>query len=129
MRAHAMFKYTMNLAGTLLMILIIIYSHIAYAAPPGQATLIAPSGTIADNTPTYTWNAVRAATWYYLWVNDSTATKIQQWYTASDVGCANSTGTCAVTPNTVLAVGVGRWWVLAWNPDGYSPSPFNIPSY
>ncbi|MBW1973935.1 MAG: C10 family peptidase, partial [Deltaproteobacteria bacterium] len=36
---------------------------------PGKATLVSPSGTIDDNTPTYTWNEVDCATEYYLWVN------------------------------------------------------------
>jgi hypothetical protein len=38
--------------------------------PPEKATLIFPSGTISTPTPTYTWNAVAAASYYYLWVND-----------------------------------------------------------
>jgi len=52
---------------------------------PGKAILISPSGTIATSTPTYTWNAVPLATWYYLWVNDSAnaSGKITQWYTAA----------------------------------------------
>jgi hypothetical protein len=88
---------------------------------PGPAILISPSGSITDNTPTYTWNAVSTATWYLLWVNDSTGNKIQQWYTASAVGCASGAGTCTVRPSTMLASGSGTWWVLAWNTAGYGP--------
>src|SRR5262249_3160439 len=78
---------------------------------PGAATLIAPSGAINTTTPTYTWNAVSASTWYYLWVNDSTASpKITQWFTAAQAGCGAGTGTCSVTPGTALAAGAGRWW-------------------
>ena len=37
---------------------------------PGATTLTAPSGTLSDTTPTYSWQAVSSATWYsYLWVN------------------------------------------------------------
>ena len=46
-------------------------------SPPGAATLISPSGTITTIVPTYTWNAVSDATWYQLYVNDSTGNKIQ----------------------------------------------------
>ena len=39
---------------------------------PGAATLVAPTGTITDSTPAYSWNSVSGSTWYYLWVDDST---------------------------------------------------------
>ena len=85
---------------------------------PPAATLISPTGAITDNTPTYTWNAVAGSTWYYLWVNDSTGNKIQHWYTASAVGCSSGTGTCSVTPSTVLSPGSGTWWIQTYNSSG-----------
>jgi hypothetical protein len=88
---------------------------------PGVATLVSPSGATADTTPTYTWNAVAGATWYYLWVNDSTGNKIKQWYTAANSGCPDGTGNCSVTPTTVLAMGVGSWWIQTYNGAGYGP--------
>ena len=89
---------------------------------PGTATLVSPSGAITTGTPTYTWNAVAGSTWYYLWVDDSTATaKITQWYRASDAGCAAGTGTCSVTPSVALASGAARWWIQTWNSAGYGP--------
>ncbi len=92
------------------------------ACPTGAATLVSPSGTTGTTTPTYTWNAVSAATWYYLWVDDSTtAGKIQQWYTPAQVGCGTGTGTCSITPSTSLAVGAGKWWIQTWNPAGSGP--------
>src|SRR5437016_5389302 len=39
--------------------------------PPGPATLLAPAGSIATTTPTYTWTAVAGATQYLLWLDDS----------------------------------------------------------
>jgi hypothetical protein len=45
---------------------------------PPAATLISPSGSIATNLPTFTWNAVALAASYYLWVNDSTGPKFTQ---------------------------------------------------
>jgi hypothetical protein len=86
---------------------------------PGAATLISPSGTITDTTPTYTWNAVPISTHYYLWVNDSTGNRIQQWYTAADCGCSSGTGTCSVTPSTVLNPGACSWWIQTYNNAGY----------
>ena len=91
------------------------------AAPPPQPLWCHPRGPITDTTPTYTWNAVSNATWYYLYVNDSTGNKIQQWYTAAEVGCASGTGTCSVTPSTVLATGAGQWWIQTYNSAGYGP--------
>jgi len=87
---------------------------------PVAATLISPSGTIDDNAPNYRWNPVNDATWYYLYVNDSaTEGKVQEWYTASELGC--STGTCSVTPTASLALGSATWWVKTWNDAGEGP--------
>jgi len=101
------------------------------AVAPGAATLISPSGNITDTTPTYTWNAVPTATWYYLWVNDSTGNRIKHWYTSAQVGCSSGTGTCSVTPGTVLNSGSGVWWIQTWNSSGYGPwssgKSFNLP--
>jgi uncharacterized repeat protein (TIGR03803 family) len=88
---------------------------------PGAATLVSPSGTISTRSPTYIWNAVPNATWYYLWVNDGTGTKIATWYTAALAGCASGTGTCSVTPSVTLASGAAQWWIQTWNPSGYGP--------
>jgi hypothetical protein len=89
----------------------------ALGVPPAVSGLLAPTGTIGTSTPTYTWTAVPTATWYYLWVNDSTGTRLQQWYPASALGCAS--GTCRSTPATPLAPGAATWWVQSWNPAGY----------
>ena len=88
---------------------------------PPKATLIAPKGTITDNTPTYQWNAVPTVTWYYLWVNDSKGTPIKQWYTAAQAGCAAGTGVCAVTPSQDVVNGAATWWIQTWNSSGYGP--------
>jgi hypothetical protein len=84
--------------------------------PPEKATLISPSGTITENSPTYTWNAVENSTWYYLWVNDSTGDKkILKWYTDDEANCGDGTGECSVTPATELADGAAKWWIQTWN--------------
>jgi hypothetical protein len=96
---------------------------IAASGLPGKATLIAPSGAITTSAPTYSWKAVTGATWYQLWVNDSTTSsgKIKTWYTAEQAGCPSGTGTCSVTPTTALASGAGQWWIQTWNENGYGP--------
>ncbi len=81
-------------------------------------TLIAPSGIIESATPTYTWNKVSAATWYYLWVEDPSGTPvIQTWYPASVCGAT----TCSVTPAVPVSGGTYKWWVQTWNSNGYGP--------
>jgi hypothetical protein len=67
------------------------------------------------------WNADAHSSHYYLWVNDSTGTKITQWYTADQANCACGAGTCAITPGSALAPGSAIWWVDAWNPNGFGP--------
>jgi hypothetical protein len=86
--------------------------------PPDQALLISPFGSITTNTPTYKWETVSNATWYYLWVNGPSGNVIQQWYKASDV---TSGFTCSATPSTTLATGAHTWWIRTWNSSGYGP--------
>lgn len=105
-------------------------SSVCSDSPPISAILISPTGSVTTNTPAYTWNAVSNATYYYLYVNDSTGNVIKTWYSYLDAGCAAGTGTCSVTPSTTLAAGSGKWWILTWNclgPGDWSSSlPFNI---
>lgn len=93
------------------------------AVPPSlPVRLVAPLGIINDMTPTYTWEPVYRAEWYYLLVNDSSGSPvIQQWYSAEDVGCASGVGTCAVTPTTTLATGNYTWKIQTRNNGGYGP--------
>lgn len=86
---------------------------------PGKATLISPSGGIVDNNPTYTWNQVSSATWYYLWVDGPNGNVLKQWYTVAQANCNGST--CSVTPTTTLSSGTYRWWIQTWNSTGYGP--------
>jgi hypothetical protein len=88
--------------------------------PPGQVTQGLPSGTGTDTTPTFAWNAVPDASWYYLYVNDSTGNKIQKWYSALEASCPNGTGACSVTPTTEV-VGLSNWRVQSSNSAGYGP--------
>lgn len=87
--------------------------------PPAAASLVSPSGNIGTNAPTYTWNQVSDATWYYLWVNGPSGNIIKQWYTTAQANCNGST--CSVTPATTLPAGAHTWWIQTWNDAGYGP--------
>ncbi len=94
---------------------------IAKPTVPGTATLLGPTGNTTSN-PTFSWKAVPGATSYSLWVDDAkTEGQIQQVYTAAQLGCADGTGTCAVTPGVTLAKGAGKFWVQATNAVGDGP--------
>jgi hypothetical protein len=87
---------------------------------PGAATLNAPSGSIGNNNPTYTWNEVSAATWYYLWVDGPTDHIFHQWYSTADANCNGST--CSVANATPgLISGTHTWYVQTWSSAGYGP--------
>jgi probable HAF family extracellular repeat protein len=89
--------------------------------PPGKPTLVSPSGNVGTNTPNYTWNADPYSTWYYLWINDSTGTRLQKWYTAAQAGCTVGTGTCVAWPGVFLPFGPAKWWIQPWSPNGSGP--------
>ncbi len=92
---------------------------VTYNSPPAAATLLAPTGTIATATPSFSWTAVSNATEYQLWVNDaSTAAKIFITYPAAAVGCGAGTGTCTVSPGVTLAAGAAMWWIRTSNAVG-----------
>ena len=88
---------------------------------PEAATPSSPQGAATDTTPTYSWNAVATATHYYLWVGRGSGRVIGAWYTAAQAECAAGTGTCSVTPSTVLPIGAHAWWIQTWGSQGRGP--------
>jgi hypothetical protein len=96
-------------------------ASVALAAPPPAATLVGPAGVITGTTHAFTWNAADGATFYYLQVNDATASpRLTLWYPAAQA-CAGGSATCSVTLSTGFGAGAGIWWVQTWNPDGFGP--------
>src|SRR5205814_1851329 len=89
--------------------------------PPDPGTLLAPAGSIARSTPTFTWNAVASATEYLLWLDDSSGGRIRTWYSAAQAGCASGTGMCSLTPGVTLSSGAGQWWIVTNNASGNGP--------
>jgi hypothetical protein len=81
-----------------------------------KITHTSPSGTTQDSTPTFTWVADSASTWYKLWVgypNDELISAL--WYDAADI-CFD--GNCSVPLETELLDGNYEWYVKSWNDDG-----------
>lgn len=77
----------------------------------GQTTLIVPTGTISNRTPTFTWRTVDGATSYHLWVNR---------VDIAVAGIINVTGllSTAFTPVSPLAAGTYRAWVRSVSSTG-----------
>lgn len=92
------------------------------AGTPSASAPLEPSGNIETTsaTPVYEWSRVANASWYYLWIDDSTGTKIRQWVTAGQANCAKPGETCQYRSETSVR-GSTRWWVRTWNADGRGP--------
>jgi hypothetical protein len=87
----------------------------AVALPPPAPTQIAPSGTLTVTPPTFSWNAVPAGAWYYVWVSGEAGAVLDRWYPAS----VCIAGVCSVTPDDLAWTGgVYTWWVQAWSSEG-----------
>jgi len=84
---------------------------------PVGATLTAPTGTITNLTPTYTWGKVSMVTWYRLYVKDAYGVVVDKWYPSVDI--CNAT-TCSVVSPT-LKRGDHTWWVQTYSGAGYGP--------
>lgn len=82
--------------------------------PPGQVSLIAPTGTIATTTPTFEWQGDLLATEYWLVVYNETTGQIvhnQPGITPADAACAGG-GTCSYAPAITLVTGDAYRWLL-----------------
>ena len=80
---------------------------------PTVPTPVAPSGTISDTTPTFTWTRISGATNYYLAVYNGTTT-LAYVNTVASTACGASTTTCSLTPTNVLSIGAHSWKVMAY---------------
>ena len=85
-----------------------LFGHAFVAAAQSQ---VSPDGSTPTRTPTFTWTASTTAQSYSLWVDDSQEEgKIYLKTISLDAaGCANGTGTCAVSPGVLLAPGKAYW--------------------
>jgi RHS repeat-associated protein len=80
----------------------------------GQTTLLTPSGSISDTTPTFAWNPVDGANRYELWVTN----------VALNARLIHETTltTTSYTPTTALPTGTYRAWVRAISSSGETAS-------
>ncbi len=85
---------------------------------PSKITLSAPSGPIGTRNPDYVWEAVNA-TWYQVWVNQGASNLFQKWYTATESGCGEQSGSCHVKLSSLTNGKEYTWWVRGWNSFGY----------
>ncbi len=86
-----------------------ILPEIGSAAVP---TLVSPTGTISDNTPTYKWTKVSGASQYNLVAYKSTTLIYSKTITSSS--CGTSATYCVNTPTNVLADAAYTWKVRAY---------------
>jgi hypothetical protein len=87
-------------------------------APPAAPTLSAPTGVIKTAAPSYTWQRVPGAVYYYVTVLDGSGKAIfGQWYEDS-TSCSGTT--CSASPNLPLAAGNYGWFGLSLNAAGMS---------
>ncbi|MEZ0314817.1 MAG: hypothetical protein ACAI38_23855 [Myxococcota bacterium] len=85
---------------------------------PPAPVLIAPSGSGASPRPTFQWEAASGASFYELFVIESSTGNIfwQEGY-PGDTHCV--AGTCSLTPDLALSMGSATWWVRAANDVGH----------
>jgi hypothetical protein len=78
----------------------------------GTPVLTSPLTNTTNASPTFTWNAVSGATYYDLWVSDTTTGQSEAIRNGHVVGAS-------YVPTTPLAVGHSyQWWVRAFNDSG-----------
>jgi hypothetical protein len=93
----------------------------ASTTTPAAPVLLGPAGRITTTTPPFSWQPSAGATWYRVWIDDSSGTRLQVWFSAAYAGCGTGVGTCSVNPQVPLRPGAGRFWVLGYNDAGSGP--------
>jgi hypothetical protein len=88
--------------------------------PPAAPTLISPSGTTGDSTPTYKWNKVATASTYRLTVKTGTGTLVFSQAVNANTACSGSV--CSYTPSSPLSLGYYMFKVSAKNVVGWGPA-------
>ena len=60
------------------------------------------------------------ASWYFLWIDDETGTRVRRRVTAANANCTEFGTECRYRFNTGVS-GPTSWWERAWNSDGERP--------
>lgn len=87
------------------------------AAQPPTVTALSANPSRSMN---FSWLAASGATWYYLWVTDSSGVpRHRMWYTASQLNCAaGQSPLCQINAPIYLLPGEGTWWVQTYSESG-----------
>ncbi len=102
---------------------------------PSESVLISPINITKGASPKLTWQEDSVATWYKVYVIDTSGDKFVQWYEIDDnytkwpdATCSDSK--CSVTVDTTLDLENQTWYVRGWNSYGngdWSPaSAFSV---
>lgn len=91
-------------------------TNFTMATPPAAPTQVAPMGVIGQgSTPTFIFNSVAGAEWYYVWVSGPSGHVFDLWFDSSVCAGAFCTAMPGMAMNTT---GLYRWWVQAWSSAG-----------
>ena len=85
---------------------------------PPATNLMSPNGAGVGSSPTYSWESRSTATYYNLYIQDSSAVsqpRLYLWLTAAQAGCSGG-GTCSYTPS-ISVTGESTWWVMTYGQD------------
>jgi len=88
---------------------------IVLSPPPSPPTVLGQIGQqpLGDRRPQFSWDAVDGAAWYRVWVSRvGKGFYVERWVQAPATDWP---------ADRDFAGGDYRWWIVAWNPDGYGP--------
>jgi hypothetical protein len=83
------------------------------AAPAGAPDPISPRGSVRTAAPLFIWREIPGATWYQVWLADSTGRTLRWWVEAERV--AGRDDQRSTTAPEALPAGEATWWVRAWS--------------
>lgn len=97
-----------------------------YLLKPARATLRAPKGNVMVATGTtiaLSWNAVKNAANYKVYVKKGSSTYVNRTITAAAASCPAGTGICSLRIGAVSSTTTINysWNITTWNPAGYGP--------
>jgi extracellular elastinolytic metalloproteinase len=90
-------------------------------SPPEASTPFYPLERVGERRQEFGWKYVANASWYQLWITDTTGVRTHEWHLAATAGCSNAETFCRITPEVDLNAGPAWWWVRTWNAAGYGP--------
>ena len=102
-----------------LVVVLLSVPSVTYAQPAAASRGIA-SGELSGERLTFSWGAVPTATWYLLWIDDTSGHRHHSWYPSTYLGC-DLRPLCSVSADLSLQPGEVTWWVQTYGPLGHGP--------